>query len=127
MDELQQAALDACPNECCGLLFGRKDRISGYELTANVADLPARQFEIDPAALIAAERNSRQGIEPILGYFHSHPSGEVQPSQTDAEKAAPDGRHWLIVNGKDAAVWRAVPNGEIFGRFDPISLECTRA
>ncbi|MEQ8744624.1 M67 family metallopeptidase [Parasphingorhabdus sp.] len=122
--DLQQLALAAAPHEICGILFGRQGRVSARRATKNVADDPHRHFEIDPRALIAAERDQRSGGEPILGYYHSHPSGTVRPSIVDAESAAPDGRLWLIVNGHDAAAWLAVKNGEIYGRFDAIPLDC---
>jgi len=125
--EMQKAALNASPEECCGLLFGDDGNVSSHELTENVASNPKRHFEIDPSALISAERLARTGGPPILGYFHSHPTSDINPSKTDAESAAPDGRIWLIVNGSKALAWRAVTEGQIFGRFDPISLECEGA
>lgn len=66
----------------------------------------------------------RDGGEPILGYYHSHPAGSVRPSRTDADSAAPDGRLWLILNGQDAAAWQTACAGEIYGRFDAIKLDC---
>ncbi len=60
----------------------------------------------------------------IVGYYHSHPSGSVKPSKTDANMAAPDDRIWLIINGQEAAAWRTLENGEIYDRFDPITLDC---
>lgn len=127
LSELQKAAQDAAPEECCGLLFGTNGGVSGYELTANVAQSPERHFEIDPTSLISAERVMRESGPAILGYFHSHPTGDINPSETDAKSAAPDDRIWLILNGKDSAAWRAVHDGQIFDRFDPISLESTNA
>ncbi len=117
-------ALAAAPQEICGILFGHDGRVSSYGAAQNVAGDPVRHFEIDPSILIAAERDQRRGGEPILGYYHSHPAGTVNPSMTDAESAAPDGRVWLILNGRDAAAWRAADKGEIYGRFDPIRLDC---
>ena len=122
--DLQQLALAAAPQEICGILFGREGRVSARRPAKNVADDPRRHFEIDPATLIAAERDQRSGGQPILGYYHSHPAGTVRPSITDAECAAADGRLWLIVNGQDAAAWRAAEKGEISGRFDAILLDC---
>ena len=125
--DLQQLARVAGTQEICGILFGRQGRVSARRAAKNVAADPRLHFEIDPRTLIDAERGGRGGGEPILGYYHSHPSGPVRPSITDAESAAPDGRLWLIINGQDAAAWRAVPDGEIFGRFDAIPLDCAGA
>jgi proteasome lid subunit RPN8/RPN11 len=76
---LKQLLLDfaaqAGSYECCGLLLGLGDVVEKVELTANVAINPQIAFEIDPAALIAAEKRARQGGRQILGYFHSHPVG----------------------------------------------------
>ena len=125
--DLQQLARVAAGHEICGILFGREGRVSARRAAKNVADDPRRHFEIDPRTLIDAERGERSGGEPVLGYYHSHPSGPVRPSVTDAESAAPDGRLWLIINGQDAAAWQAVPDGEIYGRFDAIPLDCADA
>lgn len=124
LDDLQELARQGAPKEVCGLLFGDNGTVSGFLSTENVAKDPLRHFEIDPADLIAAERAMRAGGQAICGYYHSHPSGSVSPSKTDAEMAASDGRIWLIINGKEAAAWRALANGEIYGRFEPITLDC---
>jgi len=114
--DLQQLARRAAPQEICGILLGREGRVSARRAARNVADEPHRHFEIDPRVLIDAERRERSGGVPILGYYHSHPSGTVRPSRTDAGSAAPDGRLWLILNGEAAAAWQSVPDGEIYGR-----------
>lgn len=124
LDDLRHLSQLGAPREVCGLLFGADRTVSRVEPAQNVADNPHLYFEIDPAALIAAERAMRDGGEAIIGYFHSHPTGSVKPSKTDAAMAAPDGRIWLITNGEQVAAWQAVANGEIFGRFDPIPLDC---
>lgn len=96
--------------ECCGLLLGQNDVVELAELTANVAAHPTNHFEIDPAALIAAEKCARQGGAQILGYFHSHPNGIAAPSISDALLAVADGRRWLIIAGGDITSWR--PSGQ---------------
>lgn len=104
-------AAAATPNEACGLLLGTSSHITKAEPTANVAHDPARHFEIDPAALIAAHRAARDGGPQIVGYFHSHPNGLARPSATDAASASGDGRVWAIVAGGEITCWCDAPSG----------------
>lgn len=121
IDLIHREAARAAPMEGCGLLFG-DGAVRRASVTANVAADPARHFEIDPAALIAALRNERQGEERVMGYWHSHPSGDASPSATDAAMAAPDGRLWLIVGGGVLTAWRAGERG-VHGRFDRVGIK----
>jgi desampylase len=91
--------------ECCGLLLGRGGEVERVERAANVATDPERHFEIDPAALIGAEKQARQGGPAILGYFHSHPNGLAGPSTNDAASASLDGRYWLIIANGEITSW----------------------
>jgi proteasome lid subunit RPN8/RPN11 len=104
---LQEQAALAHPLEACGLLLGGADgAISRIQPCANVAPDPARHFEIDPAALIGAWRRHRAGEEALLGYYHSHPSGDSRPSPTDRAMAAHDGMVWAIVAGGQVGWFR---------------------
>lgn len=100
------------------MLFGADDRIGDFQVTENVAESPETRFEIDPAALFAAIRAERAGGPQLIGYWHSHPSGDALPSETDAAMAAPDGKLWLIVAGEAITAWRAGCAG-----FEPVELE----
>jgi proteasome lid subunit RPN8/RPN11 len=116
---ISQAALDtvfaeaarAHPHECCGLLLGRGNRIERAVPAVNVHPEPARQFEIDPQALVDAHRAARAGGPEVVGYYHSHPFGPAEPSVTDRAQASGDGRAWAIVAGKDLRIWRDDPEG----------------
>ena len=109
--------------ETCGLLTGAADIVTGQVECRNVADDPSRTFEIDPAALIAVHRAARAGGPQLVGCWHSHPSGDPDPSPRDAAAAAPDGWLWLIVGAGGAIrTWRAVRDGARHGRFDRVTL-----
>ena len=108
---IRQAADAAAPEEACGLLFGSDDAVTEAEVARNVAENRERHFEIDPAALFAALKAERAGARMLVGYWHSHPSGDPRPSATDAAMAAPDGRLWLIVAGSQVGLWRAGRDG----------------
>ena len=112
-------------DEICGLLLGTGDAVTQVVPCRNVASEPARRFEIDPAALIAAHRAARNGEPQVIGHYHSHPTGSPLPSPRDAADAAPDGAIWLIVGGGAVRAWRAVASGRVEGRFDPVDLFAT--
>ena len=117
-----QISVDCAPREACGLLYGTGDAITGWQAVENVAEDPERRFEIDPAALFAALRAERAGGPALVGYWHSHPSGDPRASATDAAMAAADGKLWLIVAGEAVALWRAGESGAVHGRFEAVEI-----
>lgn len=124
IEELQEIVRRDAPLEICGLLLGKNYQVAEARQVRNVAENPERHFEIDPSALINAERTMREGGAEIIGYFHSHPSGNIEPSVTDAQSASPDNRIWVILNGEQVAAWQATTSGQIFDRFNPMKLDC---
>lgn len=118
LDGIRRESAAAAPHEACGLLFGRDDAIADWQATENISENQERHFEIDPRALFAALRAERAGGAKIVGYWHSHPSGDARPSARDVATAAPDGRLWLIVAGEAVRAWRS----DVPGRFEPVQL-----
>ena len=108
---LLEEAARAAPLECCGLLLGEAGRVLAVRPAANLATDPARHFEIDPAALIAAHRAERSGGQQLLGYYHSHPDGHPVPSATDCHHSSGDGRAWAIIAGGEVRFYRDGPGG----------------
>jgi proteasome lid subunit RPN8/RPN11 len=74
------------PNECCGLLAGKIEegigRVKKRYPLVNEAQSPVR-FLSDPASLLAAHRDCRNGGLEFLAVYHSHPTSEPRPSKTD--------------------------------------------
>ena len=114
---IRSEARAAHPRECCGILLGEGDRIAEARPCANVHPDPARHFEIDPAALVAAHKAARRGGPQVLGYYHSHPQGPARPSATDRAMAAGDGRVWAIAAGDRIGWWRDGKKG--FAAVEP--------
>lgn len=114
---LLKEAQRAHPLECCGLLLGQGAVVEEVRPAPNVHPDPARHFEIDPAALIAAHKAARQGGPQVLGYYHSHPAGLAEPSATDRAQASGDGRIWAIVADGAVGMWLDLPHG-----FEPLPL-----
>ena len=111
LEAIRNQAAASPDREVCGLLFGSAAQVDGVMAAENVAEDPARHFEIDPAALFAAIRAERAGGPAIAGYYHSHPGGVAAPSETDRANAAADGKLWLIIAGDAVTGWRAGPDG----------------
>ncbi|MHA7819285.1 MAG: M67 family metallopeptidase [Erythrobacter sp.] len=111
IEALLKAARKSHPREACGILIGEGNRISAFRETANVHLSPQTHFEIDPQALVDAHRVEREGGPQVLGYFHTHPSGDPIPSATDQAMAAHDGKVWAIIAGRNLRLWRDDPQG----------------
>lgn len=97
------AAHTCFPNECCGLIEGRRAD-DGWHVVQlhempNIADDQARNFLIDPQPQIDLLRRLRGTAHAVIGCFHSHPGGLAEPSTTDLERAVDDGFIWLIAAG----------------------------
>ena len=111
VEAMQSAALAAHPHEACGILLGEGEKISGLITTRNVHSDPEAHFEIDPQALIDAHRAARNGDPQVVGYYHSHPVGTAEPSQTDRSMASGDSRIWAIVAEGGVKFWQDSPGG----------------
>jgi len=130
LESIRTHARTSSGEECCGLLLGEPGagRVAATLPAANVAPDPAHFFEIDPAVLLRAHREARAGGPAIIGHYHSHPEGPPTPSPVDAAMAQGMGEIWLLIGrGGAARAWRAVPAGQLHGRFDPLTLIETAA
>jgi proteasome lid subunit RPN8/RPN11 len=86
IEEIVAHAREAAPRECCGLLVGSGFDIREAVRTRNLADSPNR-FVLDPKDHIDARRDARtRGLE-VIGFYHSHPHSEPEPSESDVAQA----------------------------------------
>jgi proteasome lid subunit RPN8/RPN11 len=105
--QIEHEARAAFPRECCGLIEGIRSgelvRATAIHATRNISG-QADRFEIDPAEHIAILRATRAARSEIVGCYHSHPSGEPNPSKHDIRNASDEGFVWLIaaISGPDA-------------------------
>jgi len=108
LDQLRTQSIDCYPEEACALLVGCNGNDGEFEThqivqAANVADNKIRFFEVDPAVRFKIERELRGMPERIIAVFHSHPNGQAEPSQADAEMVIEREFVWLIaaIDGHD--------------------------
>ena len=86
-DAIQEHALEARPEECCGLLAGDGDVISSAYRLHNEAGQPETRYFASPEDLFAAMKAMRQEGLEMMGIYHSHPNSAAYPSKSDVELA----------------------------------------
>jgi proteasome lid subunit RPN8/RPN11 len=96
LEEVAAHAHDTLPAECCGVLIGRSAEVVEAVRTRNLSNDPNR-YELDPKDHIGARRAARdRGLE-VVGFYHSHPHSEPEPSIADLAEATYPGHLYLIV------------------------------
>jgi proteasome lid subunit RPN8/RPN11 len=92
VEEIRREGERAYPAECCGVLGGRVSNIKQVLRTVPVAnrrtDDPHR-YLISPDDLLRITSEFRGSSLEVLGYYHSHPDHEAEPSAFDSEHAWP--------------------------------------
>jgi proteasome lid subunit RPN8/RPN11 len=90
------------PNECCGVLLGKKIAAEGNTASAvnhvhqivragnTRTDSAHNRYNIAPQELVRIQRQARGLSLDIVGFYHSHPDHPAQWSPTDFAEA-----HWL--------------------------------
>ena len=98
-------ALEGYPLEACGLLAGT---VSG-DGTATVASVhpsdntasSARIYEVDPRAMLRADREAEAAGGQLIGVYHSHTHTDAKPSPTDVAQAPDPDWHYVLVSLRD--------------------------
>jgi len=85
-DEIVAHALEEEPNEACGLLAGKGERVVKLYRVTNTEQSPSR-YNMEPQELYHAYRDMEDNGWDLLGIYHSHPKGQAYPSDTDVELA----------------------------------------
>lgn len=112
-DTLISRARRGRPDEICGILAGTHDDQTTVEEvfhTENAAVDARTTYEIDPEEQLAVMERIEEDGREVIGFYHSHPLGPDEPSETDAADATWDGYSYVIVslNGSHPFVgsWR---------------------
>ena len=96
LQEIERHALQEYPKECCGMLFGKRERagslkVSDIRRTHNITRVSLQKdFEISPVEIYNAEQEyEKKGLE-LIGIYHSHPDKKAVPSDKDKRGMLPD-------------------------------------
>jgi proteasome lid subunit RPN8/RPN11 len=128
LDEMVATALDGYPLEACGLLGGMIDAQGTATVDAcypapNVA-ASARVYEVDPRAMLRADRTAEAAGGQLVGVFHSHTHTDGKPSPTDVVQAPDPDWHYVLVSLRDVhpsvRSWR-IQDGKI--TEEPVVLQ----
>ena len=114
MAEMLAHATEAAPNECCGLLVGRRGAV---ERSVRARNLEAghTRYLIDPRDHFAAMKAARiEGLH-VIGAYHSHPAGAATPSSSDIAEATggPDFLYVIVSPASRGATGYVVKHGEV--------------
>src|SRR5689334_17305285 len=130
--QIETEGIEAYPNECCGILFGRdlsdgaciRRIVERLEPMANVWDEAEqkRRFAIDPLALMKAEKSASAEGQAVLGFYHSHPDHPARPSETDRQFGWPYYSYVIVAIANREAVdmtsWVLDEEARTFARQD---------
>lgn len=124
---LRHAAAATYPDEGCGVVVGKPERdvvvlhalVAGRNLRT---DRARDRYELDPAAIVRADREARAHGLDVVGFWHSHPDHPARPSAFDTERAWPQYAYLIVATtawgGKDVRAWVLEEEGGAFAEAD---------
>jgi proteasome lid subunit RPN8/RPN11 len=101
-DDVVYRAYDGGEAEVCGVLAGTHGAegepsvVTRTYATENVAETPEIRYLIDPEEQLEAIEAAEDDGLGVVGFYHSHPTGPTEPSETDAARATWPGHSYVI-------------------------------
>jgi proteasome lid subunit RPN8/RPN11 len=86
LSEIVSHAREEAPNEACGILAGKDDRVMRLYKSKN-ANLSPASYALDPDQQYRIFRDIEDRGLKLVGIYHSHPSSPATPSDTDVAQA----------------------------------------
>ena len=100
-DAIVEHAREGTPEEVCGVLGGEhgeeRSHVETVHCARNVAETPETRYHIDPEQQLELIDGIEEAGRDVVGFYHSHPAGPTEPSETDANRATWPGRSYVIV------------------------------
>ena len=102
-EEIKAHAMEDCPAECCGLLFGSLAEDGSAE-TAHACRMQNQctesksrcHYRMDPLEIHHAEEYyAKQGLE-LIGFYHSHPDHPAETSAEDLREMIPETVYLIV-------------------------------
>lgn len=98
--QIVRHCIEEYPNEACGILAGRQDKVERVYETANVDKSPSTYFMDASEQLKIMKEIRGLGLE-MLGIYHSHVASPARPSAHDIELAFYPEASYVIVSLED--------------------------
>ena len=99
---LKEHALKDNPNESCAILFGKMEGqntiVKEVFLAKNIENSPVN-FTISNEQLIKGYKMAEEKNLDVIAIFHSHPSSDAIPSNTDRKFMETNPVVWIIYSG----------------------------
>ena len=96
---LSKLSKDLSPNESCAILFGKTENdtlvVQEIYIADNKEESPVN-FTISNEQLIQGYQEAEKKNLEVIGIFHSHPSSEPIPSETDKKFMKINPVAWVI-------------------------------
>ena len=104
------------PHEACGIIGGVGSRVYEIIPARNIAENPEYHYQMAERDLTNALFKLQKTRMSIVGFYHSHPTGDFRPSLTDIEQAYYPDMAYIIVGLRDGtprmAAWQ-IRNHEV--------------
>lgn len=97
---LTEHSKDEFPNEACGLLAGKDNRVERIYRMKNT-DKSATSFFMDPGEQFTVMKDIRNKGLSFIGVYHSHPETGAYPSAHDVKLAFYPEVSYVIISLKD--------------------------
>ena len=99
-DQLVEHSKKEAPDEACGILAGRNQKVEKVYEMAN-KDKSSKTFFMDPEEQLKVMKEIRNSGLEMMGIYHSHLETEAYPSVHDVELAYYPEASYVIVSIKD--------------------------
>ncbi|NOX21098.1 MAG: M67 family metallopeptidase [Nitrospirae bacterium] len=97
LSEIVEHARQGYPEEVCGILAGKEQRVNTIYRMTNTEHSPVSYF-MDPKEQFQVMKDMRQKDLQMLAIYHSHPDSVAYPSAKDVRLAFYDDVAYIIVS-----------------------------
>ncbi len=125
LQKIEQHALQAFPEECCGFLIGNptggRRNVIEVVPSQNLAISNRKQrYTVDPLEFSRLDAKLEGSGKEVLGFYHSHPNTPAKPSHYDLEYAWQIYSYLIVSVAKNRALeiasWTLSKNSKQFER-----------